>query len=184
MSGVLVIDKPKGWTSHDVVARVRKDAEGKEGRPWGNLGPAGHRGSCRSIWKRGPNLFPSTWKGTKGYRATMKLGQETDTLDADGKITAKKRGSPVLRKMIEKSLEKFRGAIRQIPPLFSAIKHRGLPLYKRARAGERPKVAEETGGYDSRPMFERVSPPLWLPWKSPAGGEPISEASARTSAGY
>ena len=141
MNGVLVIDKPKGWTSHDVVAKVRKVLRVKKAGHGGTLDPLA-TGVLPVYLEEGTKLVSFNLAGTKEYRATMKLGQETDTLDADGKITAEKEGFCCTPDMIEEALERFRGPIRQVPPLFSAIKHRGLPLYKRARAGERPKVAE------------------------------------------
>ena len=142
LNGVLVIDKPKGWTSHDVVARVRKVLRVKKAGHGGTLDPLA-TGVLPVYLEEGTKLVPFNLEGTKEYRATMKLGQETDTLDADGRITAGgKKDFPGTPEMIEEALEKFRGTIRQVPPLFSAIKQKGLPLYQRARAGERPKVAE------------------------------------------
>lgn len=140
MSGVLVIDKPKGWTSHDVVARVRKVLRVKKAGHGGTLDPLA-TGVLPVYLEEGTKLVPFNLEGTKEYRATMKLGQETDTLDADGKITVEKEGFCCTPGLIEEALKKFQGPIQQVPPLFSAIKHQGLPLYKRARAGERPKVA-------------------------------------------
>jgi tRNA pseudouridine55 synthase len=137
----LVIDKPKGWTSHDVVARIRKVLKVKKAGHGGTLDPLA-TGVLPVYLEEGTKLVPFNLEDTKEYRATMRLGQETDTLDADGRITIEKEGFCCTPAMIEAALEKFRGPIRQVPPLFSAIKHRGLPLYKRARAGERPKVAE------------------------------------------
>ncbi len=141
MSGVLVIDKPKGWTSHDVVARVRKVLKIKKAGHGGTLDPLA-TGVLPVYLEEGTKLVSFNLEGTKEYRATMKLGQETDTLDADGKITVEKEGFCCTPEMIEETLGRFRGPIRQFPPLYSAIKHRGLPLYKRVRAGERPTVAE------------------------------------------
>ena len=89
MNGVLVIDKPKGWTSHDVVARVRKVLRVKKAGHGGTLDPLA-TGVLPVYLEEGTKLVPFNLEGTKGYRATMKLGQETDTLDADGKITVEK----------------------------------------------------------------------------------------------
>jgi len=140
LSGVLVIDKPKGWTSHDVVARVRKVLRVKKAGHGGTLDPLA-TGVLPVYLEEGTKLVPFNLEGTKEYRATMKLGQESDTLDSDGKITVEKEGFCCTPGRIEAALKKFQGPIQQVPPLFSAIKHQGLPLYKRARAGERPKVA-------------------------------------------
>ena len=141
MNGVLVIDKPKGWTSHDVVAWVRRVLRVKKAGHGGTLDPLA-TGVLPVYLEEGTKLVAFNLEGMKEYRATMKLGQETDTLDADGKITAEKQGFFCSRERVEEVLGQFRGLIRQVPPLFSAVKHEGVPLYRRARSGERPKVAE------------------------------------------
>ena len=141
MNGVLIIDKPKGWTSHDVVARVRKVLIIKKAGHGGTLDPLA-TGVLPVYLNEGTKLVPFNLEGTKDYLATMKLGQETDTLDADGKVVGEKQGVSCTREEIEEVLERFRGPIRQTPPLFSAIKQGGLPLYKRARAGQTPSLLE------------------------------------------
>ena len=141
MNGVLIIDKPKGWTSHDVVARVRKVLIIKKAGHGGTLDPLA-TGVLPVYLNEGTKLVPFNLEGTKDYLATMKLGQETDTLDADGKVVGEKQGVSCTRKEIEEVLERFRGPIRQTPPLFSAIKQGGLPLYKLARAGQTPSLLE------------------------------------------
>jgi tRNA pseudouridine55 synthase len=141
LNGVLIIDKPKGWTSHDVVARVRKVLIIKKAGHGGTLDPLA-TGVLPVYLNEGTKLVPFNLEGTKDYLATMKLGQETDTLDADGKVVGEKQGVSCTRKEIEEVLERFRGPIRQTPPLFSAIKQGGLPLYKRARAGQTPRLLE------------------------------------------
>lgn len=141
MNGVLVIDKPKGWTSHDVVARVRKVLRVKKAGHGGTLDPLA-TGVLPVYLNEGTKLVPFNQEGTKDYVATMKLGQETETLDAEGKVVAEKHGFSLTRDEIEEVLGRFRGPIRQVPPLFSAIKQGGIPLYKRARAGEKPELPE------------------------------------------
>jgi len=141
LNGVLIIDKPKGWTSHDVVARVRKVLIIKKAGHGGTLDPLA-TGVLPVYLNEGTKLVPFNLEGTKDYLATMKLGQETDTLDADGKVVGEKQGVSCTREEIEEVLERFRGPIRQTPPLFSAIKQGGLPLYKRARAGQTPRLLE------------------------------------------
>ncbi len=140
MNGVIVIDKPKGWTSHDVVAVVRKMLKGRKAGHGGTLDPLA-TGVLPIYLGEGTKLVPFNLEGTKAYLAKMKLGQETDTLDAEGKVMTEKPNVFFNRGEIAKVLEQFHGPIRQTPPLFSAVKHEGLPLYKRARAGEKPAVA-------------------------------------------
>ena len=139
MNGVLVIDKPKGWTSHDVVARVRKMLKVKKAGHGGTLDPLA-TGVLPVYLNEGTKLVPFNLDGIKVYLATMKLGQETDTLDADGKVVCEKEGFSFSREEIEEVLGRFRGTIQQTPPLYSAIKQGGLPMYKRARSGERPSL--------------------------------------------
>ncbi len=143
MNGVLVIDKPKGWTSHDVVAMVRSSLRLRKAGHGGTLDPLA-TGVLPIYLEEGTKLVPFNLESMKEYRTTMKLGQETDTLDADGKITAERNGFYCPPEMIEDTLKRFRGAILQAPPLFSAVKHEGKPLYQRARAGEAPVLAPRT----------------------------------------
>ena len=141
MNGVLIIDKPKGWTSHTVVDRVRRLLHVKKAGHGGTLDPLA-TGVLPVYIGEGTKLVSFNLDGPKEYLATMKLGQETDTLDAEGKVTSEKEGFFCSREMIEETLNQFRGEIIQIPPLFSAIKVHGKPLYKRVRAGERPLLKE------------------------------------------
>jgi tRNA pseudouridine55 synthase len=141
VSGVLVIDKPKGWTSHDVVAWVRKILKVKKAGHGGTLDPLA-TGVLPVYLNEGTKLVSFNLEGTKVYLATMKLGQETDTLDADGKVICEKGGFFFRREEVEEVLGRFRGRIQQTPPLYSAIKQGGLPLYKRVRSGERPSLTK------------------------------------------
>ena len=141
MNGVLVIDKPKGWTSHKVVAWVRNALRLRKVGHGGTLDPLA-TGVLPIYLGEGTKLVPFNLEGVKEYIATMKLGQETDTLDADGRIVAEKEGFLCTRQTVEEVLHQFRGKIRQRPPLYSAVKQQGVPLYKRARSGETPEVAE------------------------------------------
>ena len=141
LNGVLVIDKPKGWTSHTVVDRVRKLLKVKKAGHGGTLDPLA-TGVLPVYLGEGTKLVSFNLDGPKEYLVTMKLGQETDTLDAQGEVISEKDCFFCSREMIEEALNPFRGEITQIPPLFSAIKVRGKPLYKRARAGESPPLKE------------------------------------------
>ncbi|MBP1714586.1 MAG: pseudouridine synthase [Deltaproteobacteria bacterium] len=148
MNGVLVIDKPKGWTSHDVVARVRKVLKVRKAGHGGTLDPLA-TGVLPIYLEEATKLVPFNLEGAKEYVATLRLGQETDTLDADGKIVAEIREFSFTREKIEESLKSFRGTIRQRPPVFSAIKKGGVPVYRKARAGEKPQLAERTAVIES-----------------------------------
>jgi len=141
LNGILVIDKPKGWTSHKVVAWVRNALRLRKVGHGGTLDPLA-TGVLPIYLGEGTKLVPFNLEGIKEYIATMKLGQETDTLDADGRIVAEKEGFLCTRQTVEEILHQFRGKIRQRPPLYSAVKQQGVRLYKRARSGETPEVAE------------------------------------------
>ena len=158
MNGVLIIDKPSGCTSHDVVARVRKVLKVEKAGHGGTLDPLA-TGVLPIYLNEGTKLVPFNLEGTKDYRVTMKLGQETDTLDAEGKVVGEKESVSCTREEIEAALEQFRGPIRQTPPLFSAVKQDGLPLYKRARAGQTPKLPERDAMIHALTLKE-VSLPL------------------------
>ncbi len=140
MNGVLVIDKPKGWTSHDVVARVRSILRIKKAGHGGTLDPLA-TGVLPIYLGEATKLVPFNLEGAKEYRVRMRLGQETDTQDADGKVIAEKVGFSFSREEIENALGRFRGPIQQTPPIYSAIKQDGVPLYKMARAGKKPAIA-------------------------------------------
>jgi tRNA pseudouridine55 synthase len=122
-----------------VVARVRRVLRVRKAGHGGTLDPLA-TGVLPVYLGEGTKLVAFNLEGSKEYQATMKLGQETDTLDADGKITDEKKGFFCTGEEVEEALEGFRGLIRQVPPLYSAVKHEGLPLYQRARAGESPEV--------------------------------------------
>lgn len=141
MNGVLVIDKPRGWTSHDVVARVRNALKVKKAGHGGTLDPLA-TGVLPIYLGEATKLVPFNLEGIKEYVAILRFGQETDTLDADGKIVAETREFFLTREKIEESLKLFRGTIRQRPPVFSAIKKEGVPVYRKARAGEKPQLTE------------------------------------------
>ncbi len=154
----MIIDKPRGWTSHDVVARVRKLLRAKKAGHGGTLDPLA-TGVLPVYLNEGTKLVPFNQEGTKDYRATMKLGQETDTLDAAGKVVSEKKKVSCTWQEIEEALRQFRGPIRQIPPLFSALKQEGLPLYKWARAGKTPRLRERDAMIHALTLKE-VSLPL------------------------
>lgn len=120
-----------------MVAHVRRLLKVKKAGHGGTLDPLA-TGVLPVYLGEGTKLVPFNLEGKKEYLATMKLGQETDTLDAEGKVIAEKQGFSFAREEMERVLGRFRGKILQTPPLFSAIKQQGRPLYKLARLGEKP----------------------------------------------
>ena len=134
LDGLLVVDKPAGWTSHDVVALVRRRTRARKVGHAGSLDPLA-TGVLLLLLGRATKLA-GAWLGVdKEYRATMRLGVATDTGDAAGRVTGEQPVPPLTRETIEAALVGFLGAIRQTPPMVSALKHRGRPLYWWARRG-------------------------------------------------
>ena len=135
MFGLLNIDKPDGLTSHDVVARVRRLAGMRRVGHSGTLDPAA-TGVLVVCLGKATRLVEYLVGRKKIYRGTVTLGQETTTYDAEGEIVSEKPVPELTREMIDTALESFRGDILQVPPMVSAIKKDGQPLYKLAREGK------------------------------------------------
>lgn len=132
--GVLVIDKPEGWTSHDVVAHVKRKLKAKKVGHLGTLDPLA-TGVLVLVIDGATKYSNILDTGAKAYLAVAKLGEETDTYDREGSVVASSDVSGVTEDSIRKALDSFRGRIRQVPPMYSAIKSNGTPLYKLARKG-------------------------------------------------
>lgn len=131
--GFLLVDKDQGWTSHDVVAKIRGLIGGKVGHA-GTLDPMATGLLVVGIG-RYTRLLRYVQGLPKEYRATARFGVATDTLDADGAIIDR-APLPVTMSQLETAAERFRGSILQIPPMVSARKVEGRRLYELARAGE------------------------------------------------
>ena len=140
IEGVLNIDKPIWLSSHAVVNRIRRV---------GNLRRVGHAGTLDPLATgvllvclgRATRLVEYVMGQPKVYEATVRLGESTNTYDAEGEVVEKRPFSHVTPDLLEQTLDQFRGEIKQQPPMYSAIKKDGQPLYKLARKGievERP----------------------------------------------
>ena len=132
--GLLNIDKPAGITSHDVVARVRRVAGVRRVGHAGTLDPLATGVLLVGV---GPatRLIEYLVGQTKTYEAEVRLGQATNTYDAEGEVVAERPFSHITLAAITQTLDPFRGRIEQKPPIYSAIKKDGQPLYKLARQG-------------------------------------------------
>lgn len=136
MDGVIIINKPKGYTSHDVVNVVRKKLNIKKVGHTGTLDPNA-TGVLPLLIGRGTKLSKYLIEHRKTYVATLKLGVKTDTGDSSGNVVEKKPiGFPVDIEKIKKVLNSFLGEQSQIPPMYSAIKIKGKKLYEYARKGQ------------------------------------------------
>ncbi len=135
IDGFLVINKPVGMTSHDVVQRVRKWAKQRRVGHLGTLDPMA-TGVLPIALGEATKLSRLLTHGDKSYSARIRLGVETTTYDREGEVVHETAGPWPEREQIEKALEHFRGEIDQTPPPFSAVKVDGQPSYRRARRGE------------------------------------------------
>lgn len=133
--GFLNVDKPLGMTSHDVVAKVRRAAGIKKIGHAGTLDPLA-TGVLILCVGGATRLSDYVMHGTKRYRARVRLGQVTDTYDAEGEVIQERDVSQVTQADIRQALGTFLGEIEQVPPMYSAIKRGGKKLYELARAGE------------------------------------------------
>ncbi|MFC1966171.1 tRNA pseudouridine(55) synthase TruB [Chloroflexota bacterium] len=134
VDGILNINKPWGRTSFSIVAMVKQLTGERRVGHAGTLDPAA-TGVLPVCLGKGTRVIEFLVDATKTYRAEIELGVETDTYDADGQIIRKVDPSEVTQDQLESALALFRGLIWQIPPMYSAVKHQGKPLYKLARAG-------------------------------------------------
>ena len=135
MDGILVILKPPGMTSHDVVAGVRRRTGQRQVGHLGTLDP-GAAGILVLCLGKATRLIPFMEDYVKGYRAELRLGWSTDTQDAGGKLLEENRDSQLAASELAGVVDLFRGEIQQIPPMVSALKHKGQRLYELARQGK------------------------------------------------
>jgi tRNA pseudouridine55 synthase len=133
--GVLLIDKAPGMTSHDVVAIVRNRLATQKVGHCGTLDPFA-TGLLLIVVGRGTKIQDLLMSEDKEYVGTMKLGEVTNTQDADGEVIETHAVGTLDNSAIERAFAKFQGDFYQVPPMVSAIKKEGVPLYKLAREGK------------------------------------------------
>ncbi len=134
VEGFLIVDKPIGMSSHDVVNRVRRVCGIRKVGHAGTLDPLA-TGVLVVAVGRATRLIEYLMHHSKRYEATIRLGETTTTYDAEGEVLLKRPFTHLTPTQIETTLSHFRGAIQQQPPMYSAIKKDGQPLYKLARKG-------------------------------------------------
>lgn len=133
MSGLLLVDKPEGWTSHDVVGKVRRLSGVRRVGHAGTLDPMA-TGLLIVLIGRATRAAEFAESGFKSYNAALRLGVRTDTLDTTGTVLDRQDAVPDIE-AVRAALPCFTGEIEQIPPMYSAIKKDGRKLYEIARAG-------------------------------------------------
>jgi tRNA pseudouridine55 synthase len=134
MDGILNINKPQGMTSFSIVACLKRICGERRAGHAGTLDPLA-TGVLPVALGQATRVIEYLFDATKTYRAEIELGKTSATYDSTGIITHTADTSHISREAVETALAGFRGAIMQTPPMFSAVKHQGKPLYKLARAG-------------------------------------------------
>jgi tRNA pseudouridine55 synthase len=134
VSGIILLDKPRGFTSNAALQKVRWLLNAEKAGHTGSLDPLA-TGVLPLCFGEATKFSQYLLEADKGYEALMQLGETTATGDAEGDVLLR-REVKVGQAEIEAALPAFRGAISQIPPMYSALKRDGQPLYKLARAGE------------------------------------------------
>jgi len=157
VSGVLVVDKPIGMTSHDVVQIIRRGTGIRRAGHTGTLDP---RASGVLVVLIGPAVRLSEYVSAsdKRYQATIRLGSATDTYDAEGVVTSSGSVENITEEQFVDSLQKFVGEIEQVPPPYSAVKVQGRKAYEMAREGEEIELAPRKIQVYSLDLLEWDSP--------------------------
>jgi tRNA pseudouridine55 synthase len=134
LDGAILIDKPAGPTSHDVVDAIRRGFNLKKVGHCGTLDPAA-TGLLLIVLGRGTKLSERLMSDDKVYEGTVKFGESTDSYDADGTLVASLPVPPLTLDELNEAADEFIGDVMQTPPMVSAVKKGGVPLYKLARKG-------------------------------------------------
>ncbi|MCF8057084.1 MAG: tRNA pseudouridine(55) synthase TruB [Desulfocapsa sp.] len=134
-AGVFLIDKPEGASSFYMVRKVRKALGMKKVGHTGTLDPFATGLLVICAGRPATKMISEIMEGEKEYLATLRLGMETTTLDPEGEVTAENPVGSLSAQVVETCLQSFRGEQQQVPPIYSALKHKGKPLYHYARKG-------------------------------------------------
>ncbi|MEN8190887.1 MAG: tRNA pseudouridine(55) synthase TruB [Thermodesulfobacteriota bacterium] len=134
-AGVFLVDKPIGASSFYMVRKVRKALGMKKVGHAGTLDPFASGLLVICAGRPATRMIGEIMEGEKEYLATLRLGVETTTQDPEGEVTARNPVGNLSETVIEECLQQFRGELQQVPPVYSALKHKGKPLYHYARKG-------------------------------------------------
>ncbi len=154
LDGWLIVDKPRGLTSTDVVNRVRRAFDAQKAGHGGTLDPLA-TGLLPIAFGAATKTVPYVMDGTKLYRFTLRMGEARDTDDADGEVTGRSDVRPDDAAIVA-ALPSFRGEIMQVPPAYSAIKVGGERAYDMAREGRAPVLEPRPARVDRFELVERV----------------------------
>lgn len=135
VTGIVLLDKPPGMTSNRALQHVKRLFRAVKAGHTGSLDPLA-TGMLPICLGEATKVSGMLLDATKSYRVTAQLGVATDTGDAEGTVIERRRAPALERTTVRSALDAFRGEIEQVPPMFSALKHRGRRLYELARRGE------------------------------------------------
>ncbi len=135
INGIIVLDKAKGASSNACLQEVKRLFGAEKAGHTGALDPLA-TGVLPLCFGEATKISQFLLDSDKRYRTTVRLGVRTDTFDSEGAVISERAVDAVTRERVELELEQFRGDIEQTPPMYSALKHNGTPLYKLARAGQ------------------------------------------------
>jgi tRNA pseudouridine55 synthase len=156
-AGFLVVDKPRGWTSHDVVDAARRWLGTRRIGHLGTLDPLA-TGVLPLAVREATKLVPFLAAGAKAYTGEIELGAETDTLDAEGRVLRRSDGALPSEAQLRAALAGFVGEIEQVPPMFSAVKVGGVPLHRMAREGQEVPRAPKKVRIDALTLLDYAPP--------------------------
>ena len=174
LDGVVVVDKPVGPSSFDVVRRARALTGARKVGHGGTLDP-GASGVLPICFGEATKIAQFLLDADKEYEATIRFGLVTDTYDATGTITGRTAAGHLTRPEIERAIARFQGWIEQRPPAYSALKRGGRPLYELARAGETIEVDARRVRIDAFEILDFVVP-------GAPGESPVTEGGSAEDA--
>lgn len=166
--GFLVVDKPRGWTSHDVVDAARGWLGTRRVGHLGTLDPLA-TGVLPLAVRGATKLAPFLEGGEKTYVGAIRLGEETETLDAEGAVIRRHAGPLPDVDAVRAALRGLTGDIEQVPPMFSAAKRDGVPLYRLAREGRVVERPPKRVRVESLEILDYAPPRLRLEVRCSAG---------------
>ncbi len=167
-AGFAVVDKPSGITSHDVVDAVRRWLGTRQVGHLGTLDPAA-TGVLPLAIREATKLVPFVEGGAKSYVGAIRLGVETDTLDADGQVLRRFEGRFPEEAAVRRAMGALQGEIEQIPPMFSAVKRDGVPLHRLAREGRSVERAPKRVRIDRFELVKYLPPQIEIEVDCSAG---------------
>lgn len=135
ISGILLLDKPQGMSSNACLQQAKRLFEASKAGHTGALDPLA-TGVLPLCFGEATKVSQFLLEADKRYLTTIRLGERTDTADAEGEIISTRPVGELSEQMLVACLSQFKGEIEQVPPMYSALKHKGQPLYKLARAGQ------------------------------------------------